>query len=129
MAQNAINRWWNPTLMMSGPPDSMSVHTQQAMKWKIKTKTNEQVRQEYVDLIVPQIHALGLTVPDPALRYDEKSQHWIYTQPDWEELKRVVNGDGPCNKERLDVRRRVHEEGRWMREALAATRRVKEALA
>jgi ring-1,2-phenylacetyl-CoA epoxidase subunit PaaA len=129
MAQNAINRWWNPTLMMSGPPDSMSVHTQQAMKWKIKTKTNEQVRQEYVDLIVPQIHALGLTVPDPALRYDEKSQHWIYTQPDWEELKRVVNGDGPCNKERLDVRRRVHEEGRWVREALAATRRVKEALA
>jgi ring-1,2-phenylacetyl-CoA epoxidase subunit PaaA len=129
MAQNAINRWWYPTLMMSGPPDSMSVHTQQAMKWKIKTKTNEQVRQEYVDLIVPQIHALGLTVPDPALRYDETSQHWIYTQPDWEELKRVVNGDGPCNKERLAVRRRAHEEGRWVREALAATRRVKEALA
>jgi ring-1,2-phenylacetyl-CoA epoxidase subunit PaaA len=124
MAQNAINRWWYPTLMMSGPPDSMSVHTQQAMKWKIKSKTNEQVRQEYVDLIVPQVHALGLTVPDSNLRYDEKSHHWIYTQPDWEELKRVVNGDGPCNKERLGVRRRVHEEGRWVREALAAKRRM-----
>lgn len=126
MAQNAINRWWYPTLMMSGPPDSMSVHTQQAMKWKIKSKTNEQVRQEYVDLIVPQIHALGLTVPDPQLHYDEQLRHWIYTQPDWEELKRVVNGDGPCNKERLAVRRRVHEEGRWVREALAAKRRVSE---
>lgn len=120
MVQEAIDRWWYPTLMMSGPPDTLSIHSQQSLRWKIKTKTNEQVRQEFVDLIVPQIRALGLTVPDPHLRYDDTTGHWHYTQPDWEELKRVVNGDGPCNKERLAVRRQAHEEGRWVREALAA---------
>ncbi len=120
MVQDAIDRWWYPTLMMSGPPDTLSTHSQQSLRWKIKTKTNEQVRQEFVDLIVPQIRALGLTVPDPDLRYDETTGHWLYTQPDWDELKRVVNGDGPCNKERLEVRRRAHDEGRWVREALAA---------
>ncbi|HWP83531.1 MAG TPA: 1,2-phenylacetyl-CoA epoxidase subunit PaaA [Bacteroidota bacterium] len=123
MAQDAINRWWYPTLMMSGPPDTMSEHTALAMKWRIKTKTNDQVRQEFVDHIVPQIRALGLDVPDPNCRYNEKTGHYDFTPPDWNELKRVVNGDGPCNKERIDVRRRVHEEGRWVREALAAKRR------
>jgi ring-1,2-phenylacetyl-CoA epoxidase subunit PaaA len=120
MAQDAINRWWYPTLMMSGPPDSLSVHSQLALKWKIKTKSNEQVRQEFVDLIVPQIRALGFEVPDKYCSYDEKTGHYRYTQPDWEELKRVINGDGPCNKERLDSRRKTHAEGRWVREALAA---------
>lgn len=130
MVQDAIDRWWYPTLMMSGPPDTLSTHSQQSLRWKIKTKTNEQVRQEFVDLIVPQIRALGLTVPDADLRYDDTAGHWIYTQPDWNELKRVVNGDGPCNKERLDVRRRAHEEGRWVREALAAhAARKREAVA
>ncbi len=119
MVQDAINRWWYPTLMMSGPPDSISAHTSLAMKWRIKTKSNEQVRQEFVDHIVPQIRALGLDVPDKNCQFDQKSGHYRYTQPDWEELKRVVNGDGPCNKERLDTRRRAHEEGRWVREALA----------
>ncbi|MBI5472266.1 MAG: 1,2-phenylacetyl-CoA epoxidase subunit A [Ignavibacteriae bacterium] len=123
MVQGAIDRWWYPTLMMSGPPDNLSAHTLQSLKWRIKTKTNEQVRQEYVDLIVPQIRALGLTIPDRDLKYDEKSEHWSYTQPDWEELKRVVNGDGPMNKERLAVRRKAHEDGRWVREALAAKRK------
>ncbi len=120
MAQDSINRWWYPTLMMSGPPDSLSVHSQLAMKWKIKTKTNEQVRQEFVDHIVPQIRALGFDVPDPDCQYDETRGHYRYAQPDWEELRRVVNGDGPCNAERLAVRRKAHEEGRWVREALAA---------
>lgn len=129
MAQDAINRWWYPTLMMSGPPDSISVHTQQAMRWKIKTKTNEQVRREFVDHIVPQIRALGLEVPDTECKYDEKTGHYKYTQPDWNELKRVVNGDGPCNKERLAVRRQAHEEGRWVREALAAKQQSKTATA
>ncbi len=129
MVQQAIDRWWYPTLMMSGPPDHLSAHTAQSMKWRIKTKTNEQVRQEYVDLIVPQIRALGLTVPDENCHYDEKSGHWHYTQPDWEELRRVVNGDGPMNKERLAVRRKAHEDGRWVREALAAKQRQKEAVA
>jgi ring-1,2-phenylacetyl-CoA epoxidase subunit PaaA len=118
MAQESINRWWYPTLMMSGPPDTLSVHTNLALRWKIKTKSNEQVRQEFVDLIVPQIRALGLEVPDQECRFDEKTGHHHYTQPDWNELKRVVNGDGPCNAERLEVRRRAHEEGRWVREAM-----------
>lgn len=122
MAQDAINRWWYPTLMMSGPPDTMSEHTSLAMRWKIKTKTNDQVRQEFVDHIVPQIRALGLDVPDPNCKFNEQTGHYDFTPPDWEELKRVVNGNGPCNKERLAVRRRVHEEGRWVREALAAKR-------
>jgi ring-1,2-phenylacetyl-CoA epoxidase subunit PaaA len=120
MVQDAIDRWWYPTLMMSGPPDSLSAHTALAMKWRIKTKSNEQVRQEFVDHIVPQIRALGLEVPDKVCQFDQKTNHYRYTQPDWEELKRVVNGDGPCNKERLDVRRKAHEDGRWVREALAA---------
>ncbi len=120
MVQDAMNRWWYPTLMMSGPPDSLSEHTAQAIKWRIKTKTNEQVRQEFVDHIVPQIRVLGLDVPDKECRFDPAAGHYHYTQPDWEELRRVVNGDGPCNKERLDIRRKAHEDGRWVREALAA---------
>lgn len=123
MVQDSIDRWWYPTLMMSGPPDKLSAHTSQSMKWKIKTKTNEQVRQEFVDLIVPQIRALGLSVPDKDCTFDETIGHWHYTQPDWEELKRVVNGDGPCNKERLAVRNKAHDDGRWVREALAAKRK------
>ncbi len=119
MVQDAVNRWWYPTLMMSGPPDSMSEHTALAMKWRIKTKSNEQVRQEFVDHIVPQICALGLSVPDKDCTYDPSTAHYHYTQPDWEELKRVINGNGPCNKERLDVRRKAHEDGEWVREALA----------
>jgi ring-1,2-phenylacetyl-CoA epoxidase subunit PaaA len=111
--------------MMSGPPDNLSAHTAQSMKWRIKTKTNEQVRQEYVDLIVPQIRALGLSIPDKNLAFDETTGHWRYTQPDWEELKRVVNGDGPMNKERLAVRRQAHVDGRWVREALAVSRKRK----
>lgn len=129
MVQGAIDRWWYPTLMMSGPPDNLSAHTAQSMKWRIKTKTNEQVRQEYVDLIVPQIRALGLSIPDKDLAFDETTGHWRYTQPDWEELKRVVNGDGPMNKERLAVRRKAHDDGRWVREALAASRQRKAAAA
>jgi ring-1,2-phenylacetyl-CoA epoxidase subunit PaaA len=119
MVQDAINRWWYPTLMMSGPPDALSVHSQLALRWKIKTKSNEQVRQEFVDHIVPQVRALGFDVPDPDCVYDESTSHYRYTQPDWEELRRVVNGDGPCNAERLAARRKAHEEGRWVREALA----------
>jgi ring-1,2-phenylacetyl-CoA epoxidase subunit PaaA len=124
MVQDAINRWWYPTLMMSGPPDSLSAHTSQSMRWKIKTKTNEQVRQEFVDHIVPQIRALALDVPDTECRFDKATGHWKYSQPDWEELKRVVNGDGPMNKERLAVRRQAHNDGRWVREALAAKGRI-----
>jgi len=127
IVQEAINRWWYPTLMMSGPPTKISEHTERSMRWKIKTKTNEQVRQEFVDLIVPQIYALGLTVPDPNLKFNQQTKHYEYTQPDWEELKRVVNGDGPCNKERLAMRNKAHEEGRWVREALAVSKKQQAA--
>jgi ring-1,2-phenylacetyl-CoA epoxidase subunit PaaA len=126
MVQQAIDRWWYPTLMMSGPPDKLSAHTSLSMKWKIKTKTNEQVRQEYVDLISPQILALGLQIPDKDCHLDEKTGHWRYSQPDWEELKRVVSGDGPMNKERLAVRNKAHDDGIWVREALAARYKQKE---
>lgn len=123
MAQDAINRWWYPTLMMSGPPDSLSEHTKRAMNWRIKTKTNDQVRQEFVDHIVPQIRALGLDVPDTECRFDESTKHFRFSAPDWNELRRVVNGDGPLNKERLAVRRKAHEDGQWVREALVAHRK------
>jgi ring-1,2-phenylacetyl-CoA epoxidase subunit PaaA len=129
MAQDAVNRWWYPTLMMSGPPDALSAHSATSLRWKIKTKSNEQIRQEFVDHIVPQIRALGLDVPDPDIRYDDRTGHWEYTPPDWEELRRVINGDGPLNKERLAVRRAAHEDGRWVREALAASARAKEPVA
>ncbi len=120
MAQDAVNRWWYPTLMMSGPPDKISEHTERAMRWRIKTKTNDQVRQEFVDLIVPQIRALGLDVPDAECAPDKATGHYQFTRPDWNELKRVVNGDGPCNAERIAARRKAHDDGRWVREALAA---------
>lgn len=129
MVQQAIDRWWYPTLMMSGPPDALSAHTSLSMRWRIKTKTNEQVRQEYVDLIAPQILALGLEIPDKDCRFDHQTGHWHYTQPDWEELKRVVNGGGPMNKERLAVRNKAHDDGRWVREALAAKQQQKEVAA
>jgi ring-1,2-phenylacetyl-CoA epoxidase subunit PaaA len=125
MAQDAINRWWYPTLMMSGPPDTMSEHTALAMKWRIKTKSNEQVRQEFVDHIVPQIRALGMEVPDKDCYFDKSTGHFHYSQPDWDELRRVVSGDGPCNKERLETRRKAHEDGRWVREALGTKQGAK----
>ena len=93
------------------------------MRWQIKTKTNDQVRQEFVDHIVPQIRALGLDVPDENCTFDESTKHFRFTAPDWNELKRVVNGDGPLNKERIAARRKAHEDGRWVREALSAHRR------
>ncbi len=132
MAQDALNRWWWPALMMFGPPDSESVHTQQSMRWKIKRFTNDELRQKFVDATVPQGLYLGLTFPDPELRYDEATGHWRFGAIDWEEFKRVLAGHGPCNRERLAARRRAHEEGRWVREAAlahAAKKRAREAAA
>lgn len=126
MAQDAINRWWYPTLMMSGPPDKMSAHTALSMRWRIKTKTNDQIRQEFVDHIVPQIRALGFDVPDKDCKLNSETGQYDFTPPDWEELKRVINGHGPLNAERLAVRRKVHEEGTWVREALAAKAQKKQ---
>jgi ring-1,2-phenylacetyl-CoA epoxidase subunit PaaA len=120
MVQDAINRWWWPTLMMFGPNDSDSPNTPVLMRWGIKTKTNDQLRQAFVNQVVPELLALGLSVPDPDLRYDEESGNWIFGQIDWEEFWRVIKGQGPCNKERMEARRAAHASGAWVREALAA---------
>jgi ring-1,2-phenylacetyl-CoA epoxidase subunit PaaA len=120
MAQDAINRWWQPTLMMFGPPDADSPNTPVLRRWGIKTRTNDELRQAFLDQVVPELHALGLTVPDQDMRFDEESGHWIPGPIDWDEFRRVIQGNGPANHQRMEARRRAHEDGRWVREALAA---------
>lgn len=120
MVQDAINRWWWPTLMMFGPHDSVSTNTPQLVRWGIKTRTNDELRQEFIDELVPALQTLGLSVPDPEMHYDEASEHWIGRDIDWDEFWRVVKGDGPMNSVRLDARRAAHEDGRWVRDAAAA---------
>ena len=118
MAQDALNRWWWPCLMMFGPPDTQSQHSDTSMRWKIKRFTNDALRQKFVDATVPQGLHLGLTFPDPALRFD--GTHWVFGEIDWDEFRRVLAGDGPCNRERLAARRQAHEDGAWVREAARA---------
>ena len=120
MVQDALNRWWPPMMHFFGPPDRISVHTEVLTKWKVKMATNDECRQQFLDMYVPKIWELNLTVPDPNLSKNKKTRQWEYTEPDWEEFKRVINGDGPCNKERLAVRRTAEERGRWVRQALMA---------
>lgn len=120
MVQDAINRWWWPTLMMFGPHDKDSPNTPTLTRWGVKTRSNDELRQMFVNQLVPELHALGLSVPDPDLYYDEETGNWVYGEIDWDEFWRVINGDGPCNKERLAARRKAHEDGRWVREALTA---------
>ncbi|MFC2188690.1 1,2-phenylacetyl-CoA epoxidase subunit PaaA [Peijinzhouia sedimentorum] len=123
MMQEALNRWWAPMMHFFGPPDKMSVHTETLMKWKVKMASNDDMRQQFLDMYVMKIREIGLTIPDPNLRKDPETGKWIYTEPDWEEFKRVINGDGPCNKERLAVRRMAEERGAWVRKALAAPKK------
>jgi ring-1,2-phenylacetyl-CoA epoxidase subunit PaaA len=120
MAQDALNRWWWPSLMMFGPSDADSKHSAQSMRWKIKRFSNDELRQKFVDITVPQAHFLGLTIPDNELRWDEATQHYRIGAIDWSEFQAVLRGNGPCNRERLEARRRAHEAGRWVREAAAA---------
>ncbi|MFL5788928.1 MAG: 1,2-phenylacetyl-CoA epoxidase subunit PaaA [Flavisolibacter sp.] len=117
MAQDAFNRWWWPSLMMFGPHDSDSMHSEQSMKWKIKRFSNDELRQRFVDMIAEQAKVLGLTVPDPNLKWNEERKHYDFGKINWEEFWNVVNGNGPCNKERIDARRKAWEEGAWVREA------------
>ncbi|HJU30587.1 MAG TPA: 1,2-phenylacetyl-CoA epoxidase subunit PaaA [Hyphomicrobiaceae bacterium] len=127
MAQDALDRWWWPCLMMFGPSDKESLHSADTMKWKIKRFSNDDLRQKFVDATVPQGHYLGLTFPDPDLKFDEASGHWRFGPIDWSEFKRVLAGHGPCNRERLAARRKSHDEGAWVREAaLAYARKRKE---
>jgi len=120
MTQDALNRWWWPIMMFFGPRDKDSVHSADLMRWKVKIKSNDDLRQEFLTKFVPKIRAFGLVIPDPELRFDAEKKEWAFTEPDWDEFKRVIRGDGPMNKERLGVRRLAHEEGRWVREALEA---------
>ena len=120
MAQDALNRWWWPSLMMFGPPDDASPNTAQSMRWKIKRDTNDDLRQRFVDITVPQADALGLAVPDPALRWNEERGHYDFGEVDWDEFYAVVRGEGPVAKERMKARREAWEEGAWVREAAAA---------
>lgn len=120
MAQDAFNRWWWPSLMMFGPHDSDSPHTEQSMQWKIKRFTNDELRQRFVDMIAEQSKVLGLTVPDPDLKWNEERKHYDFGEINWDEFWNVVKGNGPCNKERLDARRNAHSAGAWVREAAVA---------
>ena len=132
MAQDSLNRWWWPALMMFGPSDAASQHSDQNMAWKIKRFSNDALRQKFVDATVPQGHFLGLTFPDPDLKLNEATGHWEYGEIDWSEFNRVVKGEGPCNRERLKVRVKAHEEGAWVRDAAlayAAKRKARAAAA
>jgi ring-1,2-phenylacetyl-CoA epoxidase subunit PaaA len=120
MAQDALNRWWWPCLMMFGPPDTASQHSDTSMKWKIKRFSNDELRQKFVDATVPQGHFLGLSFPDPDLRFDETAGHWVFGAIDWDEFRQVLAGNGPCNRERLAARQQAHADGAWVREAAAA---------
>ncbi|MFL6051798.1 MAG: 1,2-phenylacetyl-CoA epoxidase subunit PaaA [Actinoallomurus sp.] len=120
MVQDAVDRWWWPSLMMFGPPDQDSPNTAQSMAWKVKRHTNDELRQRFVDMTVPQAEALGVTLPDPGLKWNPERGHHDFGPIDWDEFKRVLRGDGPCNAERIARRRRAHEEGAWVREAAAA---------
>jgi len=120
MVQDATNRWWWPSLMMFGPPDADSPNTQQSMAWRIKRHTNDELRQRYVDMSVPQAAALGVTLPDPELRWNTDREHYDFGEIDWADFNRVVSGQGPCNAERIAHRKAAHDEGEWVREAAVA---------
>jgi len=120
MAQDALNRFWWPSLMMFGPPDAESTHTEQSKRWGIKRFTNDELRQRFVDMIVPQAAHLGITIPDPDIKWNEEKQHHDYGQINWDEFWQVVKGNGPCNKERMEARVKAWEDGAWVREAATA---------
>ena len=120
LCQDAINRWWWPALMMFGPRDSESTNSDMSMKWKIKRKTNDELRQQFVDMIAEQVKLLGMTLPDPNLRWNESRNHYDFGEINWDEFWQVVKGNGPCNKERLEARKKAWEDGAWVREAAQA---------
>jgi ring-1,2-phenylacetyl-CoA epoxidase subunit PaaA len=120
MAQDSLNRWWWPSLMMFGPLDAESPNTEQSVKWKLKRKTNDELRQQFVDQTVPQANILGLTIPDPSLKWNEETKRYDWGDIDWSEFWQVVKGHGPCNKQRIAARVKAHEEGKWVRDAAMA---------
>ena len=137
MAQDAINRWWWPSLMMFGPHDSeatadgtiKSAHSSQSMKWKVKRETNDDLRQRFIDQSVPQIEFLGLTIPDDKIKWNEERGHYDSGEIDWEEFTRVINGNGPCNRQRLKHHKAAHDQGEWVRDAMRAYKEKQQARA
>lgn len=117
MAQEALNRWWWPSLMMFGPTDKLSTHSEQALKWQIKVESNESLRQKFINMTVPQAEARGLTIPDPDLKFDPETKSYKYGEIHWEEFFEVIKGNGPLNHERISVRKKAHENGAWVRDA------------
>jgi ring-1,2-phenylacetyl-CoA epoxidase subunit PaaA len=120
MAQDALNRWWWPSLMMFGPSDKESAHSAQNMAWRIKRHSNDELRQKFVDMSVPQTEFLGLTLPDPHLKWNEERGHYDFGEIDWTEFNEVVKGNGPCNKQRVETRKKAYDNGAWVREAALA---------
>ena len=129
MVQDAVNRWWWPSIMMFGPPDSASPNSGQSMKWGIKRISNDDLRQKFIDASVPQARVLGVSLPDPDLKWNEERQHHDYGQIDWDEFWSTVNGNGPCNKERLATRVKAHNDGQWVRDAALAYSRKQQTQA
>jgi ring-1,2-phenylacetyl-CoA epoxidase subunit PaaA len=126
MAQDAVDRWWWPSLMMFGPSDKDSPNSAELLRWRVKQKGNDELRQRFVNLSVPQAQAIGLTLPDPALRLNDQTGDWEFGPIDWDEFHQVIAGNGPCNRERLEARRRAHAEGEWVRQAAEAYARKRE---
>ena len=120
MAQDALNRWWRPSLMMFGPPDDQSPNSAVLMKWRVKKESNDTLRQRFVNLTIRQAQAIGLTIPDPDLAYDEETKNWVFGEIDWDEFWEVVKGRGPMNQERIRVRQQAHDDGAWVRQAAEA---------
>lgn len=120
MAQDALNRWWWPSIQMLGPSDAASKNSDETMKWRIKVESNDTVRQRFIDRTVPQAEAAGLTIPDPDLKFNEETGHWEIGEVDWTEFYQVIKGNGPCNRKRLKARQKAEQEGQWVREAAAA---------
>lgn len=128
MAQDALNRWWWPTLMMFGPKDEVSSNSEMSMKWKIKRFSNDELRQRFVDMSMPQVEYLGLTIPDPELKWNAERGHYDFGEINWDEFWEVVKGNGPCNHQRLETRKKAYEEGEWVREAAMAYADKQQAL-
>jgi ring-1,2-phenylacetyl-CoA epoxidase subunit PaaA len=120
MLQDAVNRFWWPSLMMFGPSDTNSPNSAELLKWRIKRKTNDELRQRFVNLTIPQAIALGITIPDPDLKYNEETKDWEFGEIDWTEFFEVIAGNGPCNAERLAARNKAHADGAWVRDAAVA---------
>jgi ring-1,2-phenylacetyl-CoA epoxidase subunit PaaA len=127
MAQDALDRWWWPSIMMFGPSDTNSPNSAELLKWKVKRHSNDVLRQRFINLTVPQAQAIDLKIPDPAMVYDEATKNWISGPIDWDEFFQVIKGNGPCNHERLAARRQAHEDGQWVRAAALAYAEKREA--